>query len=134
MLKLFNLLNPCFIYWNNNIAISWRKEAELVRIVLIDIKLFSALNQTASHHRHSRHSKSFSFMIKHHIAMLKHFNFYNDSLPHVEMNGEDPRLITINNSNSSEGKETLWVVFCQRYHRANPELWMSYAEVIGLFS
>jgi hypothetical protein len=39
------------------------------------------------------------------------------------MTGEDPRLITIGTD------QTLWVAFCQRYRRANPELWMSYAQV-----
>lgn len=44
------------------------------------------------------------------------------------MTGEDPRVFTIGNSSS----QTLYVAFCQRYHRANPELWMSYAQVLLL--
>lgn len=124
-MKIFNLLNPCFIYWNNNIVISWRKEAGLIRIVLIDSKLLGPSNQTALQQRHSKH-RIFSHTIRHHVSALKHFNFNNDSLPFVEMTGEDPRVFTVGNSSS----QTLYVAFCQRYHRANPELWMSYAQVL----
>lgn len=122
-MKVFSLLNPCFIYWNGNIVVSWRKEPGLIRIVLIDSKLLIHANQTVS----SRHSKHRSHSIRQHIALLKHFNFNNDSLPHVEMAGEDPRVITVGNSSRPQ---LLYVAFCQRYHRANPELWMSYAQVL----
>ena len=124
-MKIFNLLNPCFIYWNNNIVISWRKEAGLIRIVLIDPNLLGLSNQTTLPHRHSKH-RVFSHTIRHHVSALKHFNFNNDSLPYVEMTGEDPRVITLGNFSS----QTLYVAYCQRYHRANPELWMSYAQVL----
>jgi hypothetical protein len=76
-----NLLNPCFIYWNGDIAISWRKEEHSIRVIYIkvDEKQFSSLgNKIAAH-----------------IEMFKTYDFNDNSIPHVDFNGEDPRIFTV---------------------------------------
>jgi hypothetical protein len=62
--------------------------------------------------------------------MMKHTNFLNESLPHIDLPGEDPRLITLGAFDEARHlRQSLWVVLCQRFRRHVPEIWMSYQEV-----
>jgi hypothetical protein len=107
-----NLLNPSFVFWNNNIVVSWRKEAGSIRIVFIKVpKKYDSIGSTVSDY----------------IQVFQQFNFLEDSLPHVDFDGEDPRLFVTDGN--SDGNQRLWVAYCMRHRRSRPELWMGYSEI-----
>lgn len=113
--KVFTLLNPCYVYWNELIAVTWRTEPETFRVVLID--------------RRNGSTSLSAEAVEADINFMRTFNFLDAAVPHLSMKGEDPRLI-VTQDLLDPSKQRLWVVFCKRYHRQRPELQMSFAEVI----
>lgn len=118
--KVFSLLNPSFIYWNDDIVVSWRTEPETFRVILI--KRESVPNPAGI----TNPDKNILRYLQSDYHFLRQFDYSNMSVTHLSMKGEDPRIITT----GPHGKQQLWVVFCKRYHRGRPELQMSYGEVV----
>lgn len=114
------LLNPCYVYWNNKIAITYRSESEQFKIILISKSSGTSDGSTVI-------SGSSTDHIKADIEAIRNYNYKNITTQHIVLRGEDPRLITI----KSEDKRTdrLFVVFCRRFHKRRPELQMAYAEI-----
>lgn len=114
--KVFpSLLNPCFLFWNGDIVVSWRKDPSTIRVIFIKVQeQYSTVGSKIAHYMD---------------YFLGYSHFYNDKYPHLEFSGEDPRLYTMGEYNSSS-KQRLWVAYCQRHRRSRPELWMSYAELL----
>jgi hypothetical protein len=117
-MQVFTLmLNPCYVYWNENIVMTWRTDPNVFRVSFVDKSLrYRGIDN--------------DFDIASDISMLKSLSVRltrgDKSIPHFDMRGEDPRLVTRVSPPSSE---SLWLVFSKRHHRGQPELQMSYCQL-----